>query len=175
MRIPILAWGIGEPTRHPRWHGSAPVTGTPIISRTPSRERCQELPGRRLDRFQRPAPPARAVGWHTTAPTVQHLAGGVQPPSPPSPPIKARRALASSAAPPSRPPGAPGCVDGQPLPHEFDPDGRAPLFHREMRMSPGGSTLGPPSEEAGLPPRGSRVCGCRSTTSRPRPSRWSVR
>jgi hypothetical protein len=40
--------GIGKPTRHPRWHGSAPVAGTSIISRTPSRERCQELPGRRL-------------------------------------------------------------------------------------------------------------------------------
>ena len=45
--------GIGEPTRHPRWHGSAPATGTPIISRTPSRERCQEVPGRRLGRSQR--------------------------------------------------------------------------------------------------------------------------
>jgi hypothetical protein len=49
--------GIGEPTRHPRWHGSAAVTETPIISRTPSRERCQKLPGRRL------GIKARGVPW----------------------------------------------------------------------------------------------------------------
>ena len=40
--------GIGEPTRHPRWHGSAPVTGTSIIRRTPARKHWRELLGRRL-------------------------------------------------------------------------------------------------------------------------------
>ena len=75
--------GIGEPTRHPRWHGSAPVTGTPIISRTPSRECCQELPGRRLGNkvheygpaspfAQRPLNhffPTSGVCWHFSAST----------------------------------------------------------------------------------------------------------
>ena len=39
---------IGEPTRHPRWHGSAPVAGTPMIRRTPARKHWQELLGRAL-------------------------------------------------------------------------------------------------------------------------------
>ena len=37
-----------EPTRHPRWHGSTPVTGTPMIRRTPARKHWRELLGRRL-------------------------------------------------------------------------------------------------------------------------------
>jgi hypothetical protein len=53
--------GIGEPTRHPRWHGSAPVTGTPIIRRTPARKHWQELLGRRLGSAPRCCPRGSAA------------------------------------------------------------------------------------------------------------------
>ena len=61
-------------------HQIARADGRPMTRSTRSRERWQEFPGRRLDRFQRPIHPALAVVRHPAALTVQHVAGDVQSP-----------------------------------------------------------------------------------------------
>ena len=60
--------GIGNPTRHPPWRGSAPVSRSPLTRSTRSREHWRDLLG-----------PPRTTPWHRRTESRLHRCGGLRP------------------------------------------------------------------------------------------------
>ena len=73
--------GIGNPTRHPPWRGSAPVSGSPLTRSTRSREHWRDLLGTPRLGFgvRRLGPPCRVLKH--TAPQRKPAAGSIPGPT----------------------------------------------------------------------------------------------